>query len=212
MWPYESKHMPMCMSSWDPVHACWSPCVTVLMILCRTSYHPIQSHVPMYAHKSMAASTQYCIGYMPVVSDLGAQFVSTELKFHVRNKCIESILRVLESAARSGVRCRLPCRDEANNEMEMILMPRLFSMNLDQPEAQLYFGMLNRTCVYLCSVLTSSYACTHMNLYCNSYDLMWLYVGSHDGLHVIIGHAVNVNGVKVGVLSEKMPQDKLQPR
>ena len=66
-----------------------------------------------------AASTQFCIGYMPVVSDLGAQFVTTELKFYVRNKCVESILAVLETAARSGVRCRLPCTDEVHGAVKL---------------------------------------------------------------------------------------------
>ena len=83
---------------------------------------------------------------MPVLSDLGAKFVSeeyTEIKFYIRNKCIAAILRVLETTARTGVRCRLP--SSAGSEEEMFLMPRLFAMNIDQPEAQLYFGMLNRT-------------------------------------------------------------------
>lgn len=95
---------------------------------------------------SASASTQFCIGYMPVLSDLGANFGSeeyTEIKFYIRNQCVAAILRVLETAARTGVRCRLPSTD--GGEEEMFLMPRLFSMNIDQPEAQLYFGMLNRT-------------------------------------------------------------------
>ena len=83
---------------------------------------------------------------MPVVSDLGGEFanVATELKYYVRNQSIAAILRVLEVGARSGVRCRLPSKT-IDEEEEMILIPKLFSMNLDQPEAQLYFGMLNRT-------------------------------------------------------------------
>ena len=95
---------------------------------------------------SMAATTQYCIGYMPVVSDLGDAFANdaTELKYYIRNQSIAAILRVLEVGARSGVRCRLPSTTPGAEE-DMILMPKLFSMNLDQPEAQLYFGMLNRT-------------------------------------------------------------------
>ena len=95
---------------------------------------------------SVSSSTQFCIGYMPVLSDLGAKFASeeyTEIKFYIRNKCIAAILRVLETTARTGVRCRLP--SSAGSEEEMFLMPRLFAMNIDQPEAQLYFGMLNRT-------------------------------------------------------------------
>jgi len=95
---------------------------------------------------SMSFKKQFCIAYVPVVSDLGAKFLSsqtaTEMKFYIRNKCIAAILSVLETAARSGVRCRLP--SITGPDKEMILMPRLSAMNLDQPEAQLYFGMLNR--------------------------------------------------------------------
>ena len=96
---------------------------------------------------SVSSSTQYCIGYMPVISDLGANFTSqgTELKHYIRNKCIGAILQVLETASRSGVRCRLPSATTLGDEDEMILMPRLFSMNLDQPEAQGYFGLRSRT-------------------------------------------------------------------
>ena len=96
---------------------------------------------------SVSSSTQYCIGYMPVISDLGASFTSqrTELKHYIRNKCIGAILRVLETAARSGVRCRLPSATTEGEEDEMILMPRLFSMNMDQPEAQGFFGLRSRT-------------------------------------------------------------------
>lgn len=96
---------------------------------------------------SVSSSTQYCIGYMPVISDLGANFTSqgTELKHYIRNECIGAILQVLETASRSGVRCRLPSATTPGDEDEMILMPRLFSMNLDQPEAQGYFGLRSRT-------------------------------------------------------------------
>ena len=95
---------------------------------------------------SVSSSTQYCIGYMPVISDLGANFTSqsTEIKHYVRNECIRAILEVLETAARSGVRCRLPSTTPGD-EIELVLMPRLFAMNLDQPEAQGYFGLRSRT-------------------------------------------------------------------
>ena len=95
---------------------------------------------------SVSSDTQFCIGYMPVLSDLGAKFAAseyTEIKFYIRNQCIAAVLRVLETAARTGVRCRLP--SISGGEEEMFLVPRLFAMNIDQPEAQLYFGMLNRT-------------------------------------------------------------------
>ena len=96
---------------------------------------------------STSANTQFCIGYMPVVSDVGDKFKgstdATEVKFYIRNQAIAAILAVLETAARSGVRCRLPSRKYGVEE-EMILMPKLFCLNLDQPEAQLYFGMRHR--------------------------------------------------------------------
>ena len=122
---------PMCVSlHWDGANAHGLQAVPICIGVANTN--------------SMSDSTQYCIGYIPVVSDLGAEFTSTatELKYHIRNQCIAAILRVLETAAQYGVRCRLPSTTQG--EEDMILMPRLFSMNLDQPEAQLYFGMLNR--------------------------------------------------------------------
>ena len=107
---------------------------------------------------SMSFNKQYCIGYIPVVSDLGGKFSSaqstTEMKFYIRNKCVGAILRVLETSARSGVRCRLPSIE--GSDKEMILMPRLTAMNLDQPEAQLFFGMVNRMYVIMCM-------CPHVN-------------------------------------------------
>ena len=131
---------------------------------------------------SVSSSTQYCIGYMPVISDLGANFTSqgTELKHYIRNKCIGAILQVLETASRSGVRCRLPSATTRGDEDEMILMPRLFSMNLDQPEAQGYwvlrFTVSNVSllicmhvslCYYVCVLMLPRmcpYVNTHMSL------------------------------------------------
>ena len=110
----------------------------------------------------MSADTQYCIGYIPVVSDLGAKFESqaTEIKFHIRNECVAEILRVLETYAVTGVRCRVPSVNPIAKEDEKILFPRLFSMNLDQPEAQLYHGMKNRW--YVLRVCPYSYSNYHV--------------------------------------------------
>ena len=123
---------PMCISlHWDGSHA--------------HGLHATPICIGVGNTNSMSAETQYCVGYIPVLSDLGDHFESkaTEIKFYIRNKSIGAILQVLEVASRSGVRCRLP--SSTGEEQEMILMPRLFAMNLDQPEAQLYFGLQNRT-------------------------------------------------------------------
>ena len=90
--------------------------------------------------------TQFCLGYIPSLSHLGKEFLSssaaTEIKFHVRQQAVGAVLAVLEAAARSGVVCTLKnCRGK---DVRLLLMPRLLCMNIDQPEAQLYFGMKNR--------------------------------------------------------------------
>ena len=97
-------------------------------------------------------STQFCLGYVPKVPDDSDGFrktpLSTKVKFHIRQECIGAILRVMEAAAEKGVTCRL--RNQMGIEVERVLVPRLFAMNLDQPEAQLFFGMLNRTSCSKC--------------------------------------------------------------
>ena len=53
-----------------------------------------------------------------------------------------AVLRVLEVSAASGVLVTLKnCR---GRDVELNLMPRLLCINIDQPEAQLYYGMRNR--------------------------------------------------------------------
>lgn len=99
---------------------------------------------------SSSADTQFCIGYMPVAVDQQRpEFLkrpdATELKFYIRQECCRAILRVLESAAVTGVLCRL--RNIKNEEIERLLFPRLVAMNFDQPEAQLFFGNV-RKCNY----------------------------------------------------------------
>lgn len=97
-------------------------------------------------------TTQFCLGYMPKVPDDSPEFRSTSLatsvKFYIRTQCIAAILRVLEAVAEKGVTCRL--RNQLGLEVTRVLIPRLFAMNLDQPEAQLFFGMLNRTSCSKC--------------------------------------------------------------
>ena len=96
--------------------------------------------------------TQFCLSYMPTAPDDSPGFrktpMSTEVKFSIRQQCIAAILAVLECAAEKGVLCRL--RNQNGIEVERVLVPRLFATNLDQPEAQLFFGMLNRCCCSKC--------------------------------------------------------------
>ena len=77
--------------------------------------------------------------------DVQAQMLACRLKFYIRQQCAAAILRVMEDAATSGVLCRL--QNLRNHETKRLLFPRLCSMNFDQPEAQLFFGLQNnRTC------------------------------------------------------------------
>ena len=97
-------------------------------------------------------STQFCLGYIPKVPDDSPAFrktpLSTRVKFYIRQQCIHAILRVLENSAETGVLCNL--RNRLGIAVTRLLMPRLYAMNLDQPEAQLFFGMLNRTSCSKC--------------------------------------------------------------
>ena len=97
-------------------------------------------------------STQFCLAYVPKLPDDSPEFrklpIATQAKFSIRQQCIGAILNVLESAAATGVLCRLP--NQHGLEVDRVLFPRLFAMNLDQPEAQLFFGMLNRTSCSKC--------------------------------------------------------------
>lgn len=92
-------------------------------------------------------STQFCIGYMPHIPDSKRPewrklACATKIKFYIRQQCAAAILRVLEEAAKRGVLCRLP--NQENEETTRLLFPRLSSMNFDQPEAQLFYGMQNK--------------------------------------------------------------------
>ena len=97
-------------------------------------------------------STQFCIAYIPKLPDDSPEFrkssIATSVKFSIRQQCISAILRVLEAAAERGVLCNL--RNRFGKTVTRALLPRLFAMNLDQPEAQLFFGMLNRTSCSKC--------------------------------------------------------------
>ena len=96
---------------------------------------------------SSKSDTQFCIGYSPHVPDERkpewrntTQY--TEVKFFIRQQCAGAILRVIEEAATRGVKCRL--LNSENEDVERLLYARLSSMNFDQPEAQLFFGLQNK--------------------------------------------------------------------
>jgi hypothetical protein len=99
------------------------------------------------------SQTQFCLGYMPHVPDEAVKTFrqttkATTVKFYIRQRCAAAILNVLESAAAGGFWCRL--KNIQGNEVERLLFPRLVSMNFDQPEAQLFFGMQNKTSCSKC--------------------------------------------------------------
>ena len=83
---------------------------------------------------------------MPQLPAMGKEFYkssfSTTAKFYIRQQAIGAIIRVLETAASRGVLCRM-CKC-SGGEVDLLLVPRLMAMNIDQPEAQLFFGMTNR--------------------------------------------------------------------
>ena len=88
---------PMCVAlHWDGAHAhgLWSTPVCV----------------GVGNTNSMSTTTRYCIGYLPVVEDMGGAYEgnSVDINHYIRQQCIAAVLRVLENGARTGVRCRLP--------------------------------------------------------------------------------------------------------
>ena len=70
------------------------------------------------------------------------------MKFYIRQKCAAAILRVIKLAATRGVLVRL--KNQLGNEVERVLFARLSSMNFDQPEAQLTFGLQNKMACTKC--------------------------------------------------------------
>lgn len=100
---------------------------------------------------SLAADTKFCIGYLPVLSDMGAQHeaTATEIRSHIKQQCIAAILRVIESAARTGVLVRLPTTT-LDVSATMTLMPRLSAINLDLKDARMYYGLRSETCCSKC--------------------------------------------------------------
>ena len=95
------------------------------------------------------SSTQFCLGYVTKLPKMSNTWygspAGTTAKFHIRQQIVAAILRVLENDAQRGVLCPLlNCR---GREVQVLLMPRLMTMPIDQPEAQLYYGMQNKcTC------------------------------------------------------------------
>ena len=97
---------------------------------------------------SCSATAQFCLGYMPHTPDEDKVAKPTELKHYLRQQCCKAILRVLNTVAEYGVLCRLPNREGV--QTIRVLYPRLMAMNFDQPEAQLFFGLRNKTSCAKC--------------------------------------------------------------
>ena len=138
---------PMAISlHWDGTGACGLPATPICIGVANCN--------------STDRSTQFCLGYVPVIPGMGKEFwgtpAGTTAKFHIRQECVAAILRVLEHSAQRGALC--PLQNCSGTEVTLLLMPRLLCMNIDQPEAQLYFGMKNR---YSCSkcVRRLGYSC-----------------------------------------------------
>ena len=85
---------------------------------------------------------------MPHTPDEDKVTTSTEIKHYLRQQCAKAILQVLNTVAECGVLCRL--RNSGGEDTVRILFPRLMAMNFDQPEAQLFFGLRNRTSCSKC--------------------------------------------------------------
>ena len=90
-----------------------------------------------------SADAHTCVGYMPTTSVVLSTGDATNVKFYIRQKCVGAILSVMETAARTGVTCRI-------GKDVLTLFPRLIAMTLDQPEAQLYFGQQNGQSCWHC--------------------------------------------------------------
>jgi hypothetical protein len=109
---------------------------------------------------SCKRSTQYCIAYVPHIPDEKRPFwkklkCATKLKCYVRQQCAAVILRVMEEATVRGVICRLS--NQKGEEIERVLFLRLSSMNFDQPEAQLFFGLQNKYSCSKCRCINHDY-------------------------------------------------------
>ena len=99
---------------------------------------------------SLSSNTKYCIGYLPVLTDMGGQHenAATEIRHYIKQQCTAAILAVLENAARTGVRCEMPT--VSGSSVPMLLIPRLISMNLDSKDARMYYGLRSKTCCSKC--------------------------------------------------------------
>ena len=88
---------PMCVSlHWDGAHAHGLWATPICVGVANTN--------------SLHQNTKFCIAYMPVLADMGAQHEGNrkEIKFSIGQQCISAVLSVLEKAAKSGVVCKLP--------------------------------------------------------------------------------------------------------
>ena len=130
---------------------------------------------------NMDKSTQFCLAYMPKLPNMGKTWTSTpaatQAKFHIRQQAVAAILRVMEAAAKRGVLC--PMTNQNGEQVTLLLMPRLIAMNMDQPEAQLYFGLKNRTSCTTC-VRRRGYSAMRRSKFQNGNVIQRLYAIVND--------------------------------
>ena len=100
-----SGTFPMCMSlHWDGAHAHGLWATPICIGVANTN--------------SLAASTKHCIGYLPVLADMGAQYEGSGvnnkdgsgvlIRHSIKQQCVSAILSVMEQSAKSGVLCEMP--------------------------------------------------------------------------------------------------------
>ena len=97
---------------------------------------------------SASASTRTCIGYMPSLSGMGKRFQSTQkardIKNYIEQKCIGSILSVLEEGARRGVRCTLRSTDGSlHKRMHTLFYLMLFVYVCSRTARQNFISPIN---------------------------------------------------------------------
>ena len=131
---------------------------------------------------SSKPDTQFCIGYMSHVPDekrpeWNSHRDSTKVKFYIRQQCAAAILRVIEESASRGVKCRLLNAD--GEDVVRLLFPRLSSMNFDQPEAQLFFGLQNKCSCSKCR-RRKGYSAFRINVRHRRADILHLYTIAND--------------------------------
>ena len=128
------------------------------------------------------SSAQFCVAYVPHVSDEKNRAwresdKSTTVRHHIKQQSARAILAVLEEAAIRGVRCTLP--NHQGQEVQRILFPRLCALNFDQPEAQSFFGLQNTWSCTKCR-RRKGYSAFRRNSKHETADMHYLYEWAND--------------------------------